>query len=183
MRYQIAITILVAVLSIFITAVASGEDFDEYLDKIENRAQRLLKPQHIADAKTQLSKRDKHLLGIEDIRFVPATANCAAVISDAVDAWQAKYRITAKKQETKGPDMVVEVETLEPVHGSLIVIYRFLSKNLHAYVKYLFDSSVRINPLQREQLIMKYHVVELKTSLNEKMECQRNGAVKDQNVK
>jgi hypothetical protein len=143
----------------------------ENLDDLESKTQSLLKPAQIADANTQLDDDDKHLLGIEDTKFLPIVADCSNVISDTVDLWKRKHGITARKQESRNSRVYVEVETLEPVHGSLIVIYRFLSADERAYLKFLFDSNTRIDPIQREQVIARFHLVELKRTLLERMKC------------
>ena len=139
---------------------------------LENRAQNILLPAQIADATVQLDAEDKHLLGIEDTRFVPVVVNCSNLIADAVDIWKQKYGISSTRQEIKASRVYVEIETREPVQGALIVIYRYLSADKRAYLKILFDSNLRINPLQQEQVAARYRLVELKRTLVKHMKCQ-----------
>ena len=151
-----------------ITAVVTLAD---PLHDLEDRAQNILEPAQIADATIQLDAENKHLLGIEDIRFVPVVVDCSNVIAESVDIWKEKYGITARRQEIRDSRVYMEIETLEPVHGSLIVIYRFLSADKKAYVKFLFDSNTRIDPTQQEQVAARYRLVELKRTLVERMKC------------
>lgn len=150
---------------------AASVVFADRVDEIENSAQNILQPAQVAAAVAQLYADNKHLVGIEDTRFVPAVVNCSSVISDSVDTWKEKYRIASKKQEVKGSRVYVEIEMLEPVHGSLFVIYRFLSADKKAYLKILFDSNVVIDSTQKEIIGAKYRLVELKRTLVENMKC------------
>ena len=143
----------------------------EWSEEMEERLQAVLDPVQVASAKSQLDGDDKHLLGIEDTRFVEAVADCSDYVAESVSAWESKYNIVASKQEVRDSRVYTEIDTVQPVKGVLILIYRFLASSDKAYIKFLFDSNERIGTDQQQYLATKYRLVELKRTLLKNITC------------
>ena len=144
----------------------------EWSEEMEEHTQSILDPVQVAAAESQLDGDDKYLLGIEDTRFVQAVADCSRHVATSVASWKSKYNIVASKQEVRDSRVYIEIDTVEPVEGSLIVIYRFLASNDKAYIKFLFDSNERIDGSQQQFVATKYRLVELKRALVNNMKCR-----------
>lgn len=154
-------------LTVFVFVAASAD----WLHDLAESAQEILKPVQIAAAETQLAEKEKRLLGMQDTRFLSAVVSCSNDIAASLDSWKDKFNIVISKQDVRDSRVYVEIDTVEPVAGALIVIYRFLSSNDQAYIKFLFDSNNRIDATQQEILVARYHLVELKRSLVTTMKC------------
>jgi len=158
-----------AVLLMFFSMVSQVVSRD--LSLIEKWGDNLLSPVQIEDEKNILSGGKRHLLGIEEVKYVKRFVNCTSYVNTAVEKWKNSLNLVSRYQEHNESGIVVEINTAEPVKGSIFIIYRFIENERYAYLKFLFDSNKRLDPTRQGQVVRAYNMVWLKTMLSKAMEC------------
>ncbi len=160
-------------LLILLASLLVTEAYTKDIRQIEKWGDNLLKPVQVEDEKNILAGRESHLLGIEDVRYVEHFINCTVQINAVLENWKKRLNIVARRQEVNTSGVMVEVNTRQPIKGSIFVIYRFIRKKNLAYLKFLFDSNQRINPGQQEQIVHRFKMLDLKQTLSRAMECSQ----------
>lgn len=141
------------------------------LSLIEKWGDNLLEPVQIEDEKNILSGGKRHLIGIEEVEYVQGLVNCTSQIKISVEKWKKNLKLISRYQEQNDSEIVVEINTAEPIKGSMFIIYRFVKNERYAYLKFLFDSNKRIDPTQQGKIVRTYNMVSLKDMLIKAMEC------------
>lgn len=151
----------------FIVMPAISKD----LGQIEKWGDNLLKPVQLEDEQNILSGQKRHLLGIEDVRYVRHFVNCTVPVSAAVEKWKNNLNLVSRFQKQNDTEIIVEINTVNPVNGSIFIIYRFIKNKKYAYLKFLFDSNKRLVPSNQEKIVRAYKMIRLKEMLTQAMEC------------
>ena len=144
------------------------------IEALEKWGEPLLQPVKIEDERNELMDEEQHLFGIENSRYVKRFKNCSSSILENINTWKKSVHLFAKRQEISESRVFSELPVTEPVNGAIIIIYRFIEDKRLSYFKLLFDSNEKITSKEREQLVYKYNLLDLKTNLNRAIECGTN---------
>lgn len=141
------------------------------INLIEKWGDNLLTPVQIEDEQNILSGGKKHLIGIEEVKYVKRFVNCTSQITEEIEGWKNSLNLVARRQEQTDAGLVVEINTAQPVQGAIFIIYRFFASEKYAYLKFIFDSNHRLQPTQQSLIVNAYKLVDLKKTLSRAMEC------------
>ncbi len=137
------------------------------------RAEELVEPYQIADARVQLEGDGSNLEAYQDVdRFVESLGSCGGRLGKGVRAWLSRLSLVASKTEVEPHRLRVVVEVDKPAKGAVLVLYRNVPEQRIASLEILFDAIGRLEPLQKQQLVGALELVELKMDLKERMNCR-----------
>ncbi|XXF81418.1 hypothetical protein P2318_17180 [Myxococcaceae bacterium GXIMD 01537] len=131
----------------------------------------LLKSYVVIDADAPLSDEERHAMAFQQFDVVEGLGDCRAEVRQGIEDWLAARNLVATTSDVQGQLVTVTVEFDNPVRGTLYIDYEFRPQKRLAALEFTFLAPTRLTAVQKQQLVARHGLVQLKQALSAQMKC------------